>query len=592
MRLQPIWRRRRRSRSRRRLFEIPPRRAARRLAFSAAALAIALGAIALWLHWSVRPSPGPKTEITLAVAPFDVSGNAAAQFAESFRMDLVDGLSAMPGIRVSAAHSLVPGERVAAGHDGRRLGVTAILYTQFSKTNDLIDLHVELVRADDATHLYAWNYSGNSRSAGNHPRFRCWPTSTATGAVRRRPTSRISAKPATRQRMSCICAPAIRRGLRSDEGMTAAIQDYRQAIQRDPRFARAYSGLAYATYALSPTNAGYQQAETSALRAVALAPNLADAHAVLGNIYFHHDWRFNEGVKQMQQAIALDPNDADYHMWLGFMWGNLGRFQEDSDQMALAQKDDPLWAPVYANEVNLGFISKRFGQMWKAVDALNAIKPGSYIAYHTSAWANWEAGRYREAILDWRQADRQAGDEDGVTLQERGLAALDAGGPKAYARLRLALALQYQKEGNSSSEYLAPEWAAYAGDKALCLSELKQMVDRRDANSIQMAVISRLRLSAPRSAISCACPAGRSAAAARCAAGSRAGSAISNGSKSLDSAAEEFGVEVADGVRDQVQSYGFHQYTRSIQAPALPVSGNTVLLPDRPHRRRRPAAVR
>jgi DNA-binding winged helix-turn-helix (wHTH) protein/TolB-like protein len=467
---------------------IPRRSAVRLLAVSGASLIIVLGLISFWLHQAHRKHPGTQPEITLAVAPFDVRGDAGSHFAESLRMDLIDGLSGLPGIRVRAAHSLVPGDRVAAGQDGRQLGVTAILYTQFSKVGSLFELHAELVRAADATHLYSWDYSG---------------TAGQLGAIREQMLADIysywrGSAPAHQQEIGGTRDPQAyelylraryQTRLRSPAGMTAAIQDYRQAIERDPHFAQAYSGLAYATYMLLPTNSGYQQAQKFALRAIVLAPSLADAHAVLGNIYFRHDWRFASGVEQMQQAIALEPNDANYHMWLGFMLGNLGRFQEDFEQLALAQKDDPLWAPVYENEVNLGFISRRYDRMWKAVDTLNAIKSGSHAAYHTSAWANWEAGRYRQAIVDWRQADVQEGAEDKVALQDRGLAALDAGGPKAYARLRLALAMQYQKEGQSNSDYLVPEWAAYSGDKALCLTELKKMVDQRDVNSIQLAVM-------------------------------------------------------------------------------------------------------
>jgi DNA-binding winged helix-turn-helix (wHTH) protein/TolB-like protein len=468
---------------------VPKRSAARRLVLSAVALSVLLVAVGFWLNQTRRAGAATGPEITLAVAPFDVSGNGAAQFSESFRLDLIDELSELPGIRVRAAHSMVPGERIAAGKDGRALGVTAILYTGFSKTGDLIKLHAELVRADDATHLYAWDYSG---------------TAGQLGAIREQMLADIysywrGSAPSHQQDIGGTQDPQAyelylraryQTRLRSGDGMTAAIQDYRQAIQRDPHFARAYSGLAYTTYRLFRTNAAYQQAETFALQAIALAPDPADAHAILGNIYFRHDWRFAAGVEQMQQAIALEPNDATYHMWLGFMLGNLGRFQEGLDQEALAEKDDPLWSPVYENEANLGLISHSYEPMWRAIDKMKAIKPGSYFTDDAAAWASWGAGRYRQAILYWRQADVADEADDRVALQDRGLAALDKGGPRAYARLRLALALQYQIKGKGEdNDYFVPEWAAYAGDKDLCLSELKQLVDDRDVNSIQIAVI-------------------------------------------------------------------------------------------------------
>jgi DNA-binding winged helix-turn-helix (wHTH) protein/TolB-like protein/Flp pilus assembly protein TadD len=463
------------------------RGAGRLLWVSAAVLLLLLGFLMFWLRHSQYTNSGTDKPITLAIAPFDVRENANPQFAESFRIDLIDALAGLPGIQVHAAHSIPAGQRVTAGADGRKLGVTAIVYTDFSKTGTLYNVEMELVRASDATHLYAWHYSGTIgqlkgiRELMLANLYSYWKGS---GAAHQKEIG------ATRDAAAyeLYLQAHYEAHLRTDDGMAAAVRDYRQAVARDPRFARAYAGLAFATFMSSETEDSYRNAENFALHSIALAPNLADGHAVLGNIYFRHDWRFAAGIREMHQASILNPDEPIYHMWLAFMLGDMGRFQEASDQLAVAQKDDPFWAPVYENEGNLGLISHDYERMRQASDTLAAIRPGSEEAYHLAAWAAWETGHYREAIADWRKFDLLEGAQERVAFEDRGFAALNSSGPKAYARLRLALAVQYEKQGVISNDFEVPEWAAFAGDRSLCLLELKKMIERREPASVQLAV--------------------------------------------------------------------------------------------------------
>jgi len=108
---------------------------------------------------------------------------------------------------------------------------------------------------------------------------------------------------------------------RTEEGLTQAIGHFQRAIALAPDYALAYSGLADA-YALLAQYAAHDdptlldKARTAALRAVALSPDLAEAHASLGLID-NQAGRLKEAIPHLQRAIALDPHYGPAQMWYG-----------------------------------------------------------------------------------------------------------------------------------------------------------------------------------------------------------------------------------------------------------------------------------
>ena len=110
--------------------------------------------------------------------------------------------------------------------------------------------------------------------------------------------------------------------LRTKEGFDQAIHSFSQAIERDPNYALAYSGLAD-TYSLQgyyvpgvSRRETHLAAERAAQRAIELDDALAEGHASLGNIRLHErDWESAE--RELLRAIALNPEYPTGHQWYG-----------------------------------------------------------------------------------------------------------------------------------------------------------------------------------------------------------------------------------------------------------------------------------
>jgi DNA-binding winged helix-turn-helix (wHTH) protein/tetratricopeptide (TPR) repeat protein/TolB-like protein len=458
---------------------------------SALVILCAVGA-ALWRNYRHSPAPAPR-QIALAVAPFEITGTSPnrQQLAESFRLDLTDTLSQLPGIQVRAAHSV--GQRGAIelrpGND--QLHLDAILFTQFIQNGDQCVLQVEMVRSSDSTHLNSWHYSGTTAQLGlirdqmQRDIFAYWK-----GPGENQRASKGGTEDAAAYELYLRARYHARQ--RSPDSLQAAVKEYQQALDRDPQFAKAYAGLADANYALSSvmvmdTRNGYSKAESYATKALELAPNLAEAHAILGYMYFRNDWRFADGEQEIRQAITLDPAEPNYHNWYATMLTMLGRFQEAASELDTAKKYDPYWAPIYATEAYLDASSHQWEKMNKATDMLVALKPDWPGTYDELAWGYWLSDHPEKAIAEWRKMAVMKKDLNRTALEDRGMQAFRQGGAKAYAKLRLKAAIDRADMNPGDPDFQIAEWYAYSGDNENCLLALKKMVDSHDMRVLEIS---------------------------------------------------------------------------------------------------------
>src|SRR5262249_61572002 len=134
---------------------------------------------------------------------------------------------------------------------------------------------------------------------------------------------------------------------RTEEGLTRAISYFQQAIDAEPTFARAYSGMAdcyvllYDYNMLAP-DAAVPKARAAAQKAIALDDTLAEPHSSLGYLETLYDWNWRDAEKEFKTAIDLSPNYANAHHWYGLHLAFAGRFDEGLKELAKAQQLDPL----------------------------------------------------------------------------------------------------------------------------------------------------------------------------------------------------------------------------------------------------------
>src|SRR5262249_12448322 len=140
---------------------------------------------------------------------------------------------------------------------------------------------------------------------------------------------------------------------RNVEDFRKAIDYYDQAIQLDPNYALAYAERAEA-WALMGDFTGqrptaYPKARTDAEKAVAIAPDLAEARAVLGFVLCLAEWKFAEGLAELKRAKELSPANPTANDLLARIIVYLGRFDEAERQAREAVELDPLSTVAQGN---------------------------------------------------------------------------------------------------------------------------------------------------------------------------------------------------------------------------------------------------
>lgn len=141
---------------------------------------------------------------------------------------------------------------------------------------------------------------------------------------------------------------------RTTEGVKKALEYFQKAIEKDPNYALAYTGIAdsYMVWggrlAGVPANVAYPRAREAALRALQLDDSLAEAHATLAGVRFEYDWDFAGAEKSMRRAIELNPAYASAHQWYAEQLAAMGRHEE-----AIAESRRALALEPYSLSINL-----------------------------------------------------------------------------------------------------------------------------------------------------------------------------------------------------------------------------------------------
>jgi serine/threonine-protein kinase len=138
---------------------------------------------------------------------------------------------------------------------------------------------------------------------------------------------------------------------RTPEGIRKGIEHFQQAIEKDPAYALAHSGLAdcygiLSLYSAIPSKVGFAKAKAAAAAAVGLDPDLAEGHTSLAFVLGSGDWDWVAAEKGFQRAIELNPAYWVAPYYYGLALTHWGRYEEAERQIRNAQDLEPLSAII------------------------------------------------------------------------------------------------------------------------------------------------------------------------------------------------------------------------------------------------------
>lgn len=133
--------------------------------------------------------------------------------------------------------------------------------------------------------------------------------------------------------------------------MREAMNLLMDAVEDDPTSALAWAGLAYGYGELGhspfPEEGAYTRAKAAADRAIALDPNLAEAHLAVGMYQMYYEWDFAAAEKSFERAIGINPSLVNAHYHLAWLYELYGQDEEALRLGELTKELDPL-SPFYS----------------------------------------------------------------------------------------------------------------------------------------------------------------------------------------------------------------------------------------------------
>jgi tetratricopeptide (TPR) repeat protein len=365
-----------------------------------------------------------------------------------------------------------------------KLGLDVILFGTFKRNSRRCDLQFELVRVRDLVHLATLRYAGSIDQLGS---IRDNIQRDLFGKLRLsgngdRPPAGSTSDPEAYQ---AYLQARYQFSLQSVQSLPLAVEQYKLAVERDGRFAKAYIGLAQTylvmfSHNLLPPREALAKAGDAVKRAERLGDSSAEIHSILGYIRFYRDWDLAGGVEEAKLAIRLEPHQPIYRQWLAILLSDERRFSEALDEISLAEADDPYWPSLYITEAYVASNAQDSVRMIGAARKVKELMPDSPIVYDTMANALWLSGRQLEGIAEWRRMAVLEHDSERVAMEDRGLAAYRRDGVRGYAKVRLAEFANTHETELHPNDFDPEEWYMTAGYTQRALEALRQRANAHD----------------------------------------------------------------------------------------------------------------
>jgi TolB-like protein/Tfp pilus assembly protein PilF len=289
---------------------------------------------------------------SLAVLPLkNLSGDPSQEYlADGMTEELIGRLAAIHDLRVISRTSVMGfrDTKLSVPEIGKTLGVDAFVEGSVIREGNRIRVHAQLIRAGTDQHFWSEEYDRELQDV-------LTLQSEVAQAIAEKVKVSITGQERARLIAARPVAPEVYESYvkgSNDPQYTKAqieqrIADFQDAIRMDPTFAPAYVGLAgtYISYqdifVGAPPSEIRPKATSAARKALELDPNLAEAHAILAEMY-QKQWKWAESEEEYKRALELKPNDASAHRGLAYWLACQGRTQEALAWVERGRELDPL----------------------------------------------------------------------------------------------------------------------------------------------------------------------------------------------------------------------------------------------------------
>ena len=452
---------------------------------AAIVVVVLISAVALSAYY-VRARNAVTAIDSIAVLPFENKSNAAdtEYLSDGLAESLIYRLSQLPNLKVSPTSSVMryKGKATDLKAIANELGVSAVMTGRIAQRGDNLTISVELVDVRNNKVLWGEQYERKMSdllatqreiAAAIAQKLQLKLGGSETKGITKRYTDNNEA-------YQLYLKGRFHFARRTKDELERSIEAYQQAIKLDPKFALAHVGLAEA-YVVMPSfpymspKVAFPQAKAAIAKALALDPELPEAHTVSGMIAAAYDWNWAEAEREFKRALELDPSLALTHYRYAWTYlSPMGRHDEAIAEMQRAMEIEPLSLIQGANFAGVYMYARQFDLAVEQAKKTYDLDPTFFGAQNWLCHTYNAKGMYAESL---------AISEKTLAGRSPLLGPIGYGYAKTGRRREAEEVIKQWKEREKTT-YIINYWVAavYAalGEKDAAFAELEKAYQSRD----------------------------------------------------------------------------------------------------------------
>jgi serine/threonine-protein kinase len=431
------------------------------------AACLLFGAATVWFFRGelAKLLPIERPDKSIAVLPFLDLSQAKDQeyFCDGISEEILDALAEVDGLRVVGRTSSFSfkGKNANVSEVGKKLNVANVLEGSVRREGSRVRITAEVINTRTGFHLWSETYE---RELQGVFALQDEITRSIVEALK----IKLAVSLPVHEQRNTEAYELYLQGLffsnkSSEADLRRALNFFQGALEKDPTFSRAWTGIAKVWYFLAdvyvkPLEA-YPASKEAALKAIALDEKDAEAHCYLSEAKRVLDWDLEGADAELKRALQLDPNSAPAHFFLSLLPLFRGELPEGLRLVLEAEKLDPV-SPITSYVATAAYLAND-----RIDDAINEgqrtllLDPNYFYLDSNLAAAYREKGNFPEAIAFYTKA------QEATHLPSSGLAITYARmGRQMEARNILTQLLQAREKRYVSAPVIAAVYVAF-GDK-------------------------------------------------------------------------------------------------------------------------------
>ncbi len=319
-------------------------------------------------------------------------------FAAGMTEDIITQLSKIGGLLVASRSDIeqFKNKAVSLKEVATRLRVNYVMEGSVRKYGNKIRIACQLIKARDGFHVWADSYDRQmedlfaiqadvAKSVAQALKVVLVPSELER--IEKKPTQNVQAYDYYLQGREYYFGG----GSSTKEGLELSTKMFEKALEADSNFALAYAGLSdcyssYVMFYIDPRKSWLEKAEKTGLKALALDPNLAEAHRALSRLYWT-EGKTKKTIQEAEEAVKANPNYGEAWVTLGFMYTWTGQYPKAESALMKALEVKPTESQLFLAIISL---YAQWGKKEKVEEYFNKgleIQPTKIRTYITmSGW--------------------------------------------------------------------------------------------------------------------------------------------------------------------------------------------------------------